>query len=109
MLPPPYFAFAAMTVHLYNTLDVFSQRMELIWYGNCFCSIQFNNQVVLLKEIFSNWPRRMCQKFWPSKIQKQLLIYLILVSQASNFYQGFYNALSISSPRIKLLFSCKYF
>ena len=33
--------------------------------------------------------------FRPTKIEKRLVIYLILATQASKFYHGFYNALDI--------------
>ena len=47
--------------------------------------------------------------FWPTKIEKRLLLHPILATQASNFYHGFYKALDIFSPKIKTLSQQRYF
>ena len=37
------------------------------------------------------------------KIEKRPLLYLVLAIQATNFYEVFYNAFDIFSPKIKIL------
>ena len=47
--------------------------------------------------------------FQPTKMEKRLLLYFILDVQAAYFYRGFYNALDIFNPKIKMLSHINYF
>ena len=65
----------------------------------CFGHIQSKNKVTPLEvSIFQKSAKTEVKNVWLTKIEKRPILYLILAVQASNFYHGCYNAMSIFSP-----------
>ena len=61
-----------------------------------FGHIQSKYEVVpLVRSIFLKIDHDKGETFRPTKIEKRLLLYLILAAPASNFYHGFYNTSGI--------------
>ena len=54
--------------------------------------------------LFQKLAKTKVNKCQPTKIEKRPLLYLIFVAKASNIcHRGFYNALGIFSPKVKML------